>query len=1261
MSRSGHLFVRPWKVAAAVVGTVTMIASGAGAASAAGLAVRSGPGVASTGSTAGKTATAACPWLDQSLPRATRVKMVLAKMTLADEITMVEGQGTAKPYVFYMAGIPSLCVPPMGLEDGPNGVGDGMKGVTQLPAGVSLAATWSPSLARSYGKVIGAEEAGKGASVNLGPTVNIDRSPRWGRSFESYTEDPFLDSAIATSTIRGVQSQGVMSQVKHFDAYNQETNRNTPLDNVIVSHRALHEIYMPAFNAAVRKAHVASVMCSYATVDGAYSCQNHYLLTTTLDKRWAFPGFVTSDYGAIHSTSAALAGSDMEQPFNTYFGQALLKEVQDGTVPRYVLNHMVSRILTEMFRFNLFNRPPTGSTSAVVTTPAHQAVSTKVAEAGTVLLKNSSSTLPLSAKHGGTIAVIGASASAAPTDTGGGSAYVTSTFNVTPLQGLQAAAGSGTKIVYQQGLPVDNTLPAIPSSSLSPAYTATGYGGSYTGTLVAPETGTYVLAVKNPCGCYSPTYLSLDGKELLADPGTPPVSTYSAAVTLQAGQSYTLSISGDSSVLAWATPSMLAPGIAAAVSAAKSAKTAVVVVSDNTESEAADRATLNLPSAQNELISAVAAANPHTVVVIDAGAPVVMPWLSHVSAVVDAWYPGESNGTALAAVLYGKVDPGGHLPVTFPVNLAQTPTASPARFPGVGGKVHYSPGGLLVGYRYYDAKGVAPLFPFGYGLSYTTFKFSHLRVTPSAVVNRSSGPGPTSCHCNGQSSKLVTVSARVTNTGSRGGSDVAQLYLGDPSVAGQPPRQLEGFQKVYLAPGQSQTVRFTLNGHELSYWDSAANGWVVPDGHFGVFVGDSSASSGLPLRGSFAVTRTVGARYATISAPSSVAPDASFAVVAHFINGGDYVLHHAKTYLQAPAGWKVLPEGTAASYVPAHGSVTRRFEVTAPVAAQGTKPRLIAKLVYNQAGLGPTRKVLSASARVGVDYAVVVSATPVTVVPGASATATVSVANRLPRTVEVSLRASPPAGISVSPSQTDLSVPPSGATTKVSVSVASSTGGGSYSVPLSASFTSGTRSFSVPVSDLAVTVPFPSVPAAYDNVGISSDTATSSGNFDGGGDSYSAQALVAVGLAPGAAVKVAGVSVAWPDAAAGSPDNVIAEGQTIDVSGSGTTLALLGASNNGTGTGTLTVHYSDGTSQSQTISFADWYANSPVTGDQLVATTSHWNHASGIGKHPVSVYSTTVGLQPGKTVTSLTLPDVSSGVSTNSENAMHVFAVGIGN
>ena len=877
---------------------------------------------------------AACPWVDSQAPIAQRVADVIDHMSLDDQITMVEGHGTAppNPYVFYMPGIPDLCIPQLGEEDGPAGVADQLTGVTQLPAGVGLAASFNPSLARQYGQVIGNEEFGKGAAVNLGPTVNIDRDPRWGRSFETFTEDPFLNSGLTVSEIKGVQSTGEMSQVKHFAAYNQETNRNTPADNVIASTRTLREIYEPAFQAAVENAKVASLMCSYSTINGNFACQNNDLLNTTLKQLWGFPGFVTSDYAALHSTDGAVAGTDQEQPFNDFFGATLKQEVLNGTVPRAVLNTMVSRMLTEMFRFGLIDHPPTGTPSDTVTTPAHVAVATSVADQSATLLKNDGNTLPLSPNHAGSVAVIGPSASASPTYGGGGSAYVIPSQTVSPLQGLEAAAGHGTHLLYQQGLPTDASLPAIPSTALSPAYAPTPFGGSYNGTLTAPETGTYVLAIENPCGCYTPTYLSLNGQQILDNPSTPPVSIYSVAVPLVAGQTYSLNISGDSDKLLWGTPSALAPGINDAVAAAKSSDAAVVVVSDDTESEATDRLSLNLPSAQDELISAVAAVNPHTVVVVNAGAPVVMPWLSQVASVLDTWYPGEVSGTSLARVLFGRVDPGGHLPVTFPTSLSQVPAASPAQFPGVGGQVQYSEG-LDVGYRWYDAQSLTPLFPFGYGLSYTRFAFSNLHVSGSTRDGVSD----------------LSVSATVTNVGQKAGSDVAQLYLGDPAAAGEPPRQLVGFQRVNLAPGRSARVQFTVTPRDTWWWDEAANGWSQSTGSYGLFVGDSSALSDLPLRSAFNLTTTAAARQVHIQAPSTMQPGAPASVTVTLSPSGNATLRQVTLALQLPQGWKAQARGPVTfSHVAPSASPSTTFRVTPP----GYTPASNAT-VHATATLGP--------------------------------------------------------------------------------------------------------------------------------------------------------------------------------------------------------------------------------------------------------------------------------------------------------------------
>ena len=452
--------------------------------------------------------------------------MVLSQMTLSDEITKVEGHGTSEPYVFYVAAQPALCIPAMGLEDGPNGVGDGLTGVTQLPAGVSLAATFDPRLARQYGKVVGSEEWGKGAAVNLGPTINIDRDPRWGRSFEAFTEDPFLNAALAVTEIDGVQSTGEMSQVKHYAVVQPGDQPQHPADDVIISTRALHEIYLPAFEQSVTQAHAASVMCSYSADQRQVRVQERVPGEDHARAALALPRLrhLRLRRAALH-VRARSDGTDMEQPFNTYFGTALQTDVQNGTVPVSVLNDMVSRILREMFRFNLFNNPPTGNTSGEVTTPAHQAVSTAVAEAGTVLLKNDGGTLPLSASNGGTIAVIGPSASASPTYAGGGSAHVIPPFSVTPLQGLTAAAGAGTSVTYQQGLPTDTSLPAIPSSALSPAYSPTPFGGSYTGHAHrAGDRHLRARAHRTPAAATPRPRCRSTARRSCYNPGTPPVT-----------------------------------------------------------------------------------------------------------------------------------------------------------------------------------------------------------------------------------------------------------------------------------------------------------------------------------------------------------------------------------------------------------------------------------------------------------------------------------------------------------------------------------------------------------------------------------------------------------------------------------------------------------------------------------------------------------------------------------------------------------------
>ncbi|MEC3998222.1 glycoside hydrolase family 3 C-terminal domain-containing protein [Actinacidiphila sp. DG2A-62] len=733
-SRSPHLPATPRgrgggrRRRTAYLAVAALVASGA---------YLAGAGAPAADARARTDAAASCPWVHSTAPVAQRVAQVLGQMTTAQKVSLATGSGGSS-YVGFTPAIPSLCVPAMTLEDGPAGVADGMTGVTQLPAPVSLAATWDTAAEQSYGRIIGEEQAAKGTVVDLGPTINIDRDPRWGRAFESVGEDPYLNGQLGAADIRGVQSTGVMAQVKHLAVYNQETNRNTPSDNAVIGDKALQEIYLPAFRASVQQGAASSVMCSYSTVNGTYACQNPALLTTALRGRFGFQGFVTSDWGATHATAAsANAGLDQDMPGNDgYYGTALTAAVNSGQVSQATLDTMTGRILTEMFAFGLFDKAPSGSPGQTATTAEHQATATKLAAEGTVLLKNSGGVLPLGSADT-SIAVIGADASTSPQTAGGGSAAVNSSGTVTPLQGITARAGSGTTVRYDSGS-----------------------------------------------------------------------STSSAA------------------------------------SLAASSSVAVVFVSDF-ESEGSDLGGIDLPSSANNLVSAVAAANPNTVVVLNTGSAVTMPWLSSVKGVLEAWYPGQGDGTAIASLLFGDTDPSGHLPVTFPASLSQVPAHTAQQWPGTGGTVQYSEG-VGVGYRGYDASGLTPLFPFGHGLSYTSFAFSDLHV----------GALP--------AGGAATVTATVTNTGTRAGADVAQLYVTQPAASGEPPRQLEGFARVDLQPGAHTTVSFPLTQDRLSYWNTSAGAWATSTGDYGIAVGDSDGH--LPLTGTLTVTA------AQLGTPLTVAP-----------------------------------------------------------------------------------------------------------------------------------------------------------------------------------------------------------------------------------------------------------------------------------------------------------------------------------------------------------------------------------------------------
>jgi beta-glucosidase len=828
-------------------------------------------------------------------------------MSLADKVALVHGIAKPEPYAGRVAGNPALCIPELTLHDGPIGVR--LPGTTQLPSATTLAASVDPSLAREYGAVIGAEDKAKGVDVDLGPTINIVRDPRWGRAFESYSEDPYLTGEIATGTVEGIQQQGVMAQVKHWAVYNQEDHRNTPADDIVVSDRAVRELYTAAFGAVIRQADPSSVMCSYAWINGTNACEDPYL-DSILRKGFGFEGFNTSDWGGTHSTvAAANGGLDMEMPDDQYFGKALVAALKSGKVPQARLDAMVRRILTQEFRFGLFERSARGDVAAMAATPAHLAVALKTAEDGAVLLKNAQDVLPLGAGDR-TIAVIGAGAGFDTLTHGGGSASVPGTGVVTPLAGIRArAAKAGAKVVYAPGvIPEGGAYPTIAAEHFTsagdrghglhveyfadsdfagkPVASATmpdvsvvwsgapargiaadhAFSVRWRGTLTPPVSGTYTFGLTG----HGAMRLVIAGKPVIAGlPVQAPALTQKAGeamivaghaltagatrigtVALTAGRPVSIEIDyaftpgtqksewwmgmgsthlADAFVnLGWLLPGERATIEAAAQAAAKA--NVAIVYANKFESEAFDESDIELPGDQNRLIEAVAAANPHTVVVLNTGSAVALPWLDKVAGVIEAWYPGQQTGNAIAALLYGDVNPSGKLPVTFPKSLADVPARTAAEWGGVDGKVHYAEG-LEVGYRWYDAKHIQPLFPFGYGLSYTRFAFGHLTVNPA------------------KGGAVATV--EVTNTGKRAGAEVVQLYVGFPPDAGEPPRQLRGFAKVMLQPGETRKVTLTLPARAFAIWDARAKAWRIPAGTFEVRVGDSSAH--LPEHASFSM------------------------------------------------------------------------------------------------------------------------------------------------------------------------------------------------------------------------------------------------------------------------------------------------------------------------------------------------------------------------------------------------------------------------
>lgn len=837
------------------------------------------------GSASAASGCGARPWCNTQLSSGRRASMVAAAMTPAEKLALVSSG---------KAGDPRLSIPPLLGIDGPNGVGEGNPHVTAFPDAETIAASWDPAVAGAYGQALGSEAFGKGWDWLFAPTINIVRTPLWGREAETLGEDPFLTASLAPPEIRGIQSRHVISQVKHYAGNNQEVDRfGQPLGGDAVSdqvsERALREIYLPGFRAAVQQGHVGSVMCSYNRINTVYSCQNPQTLSTL--KNFGLQGFVGPDatLAVRGDVTAVNAGVDNMQLGSLAVATGaneltiLTNAYNAGQLSPARLDDATRRILTAMFAVGLFDHPLTGGAGRNVSTPAHLRLATRVAEQATVLLRNRNRVLPLSPR-GGSIAVIGDDAGPGTQIEENGSPAVLHGPIVTPLAGIRRLVGSRSRITYAAGTLGVVALPDIPSRVLTPSSGA-GHGlsagyfsgqtpaghpvltrvdpnvdfaskpvpltpipntpgadsGVWTGTLTPPMTGPYRFSLK----VAGVAQLYLNGHEVIrANAEFSRADLPGGIVTAPGGQTITFqglarltknrpvsirvqyatgsSIGGAALQVGWQPPNP--PMLAVAVRAARHARVAVVFAND-VSSEGMDRPSLQLPGDQDRLIAAVAAANPRTFVVLHTAGPVLMPWLFKVAGVLEAWYPGQQSGTAIAATLFGQSDPSGHLPVTFPRTASQGPATKPAEYPGINNLAQYSEG-IFVGYRYYDRFHQTPLFPFGYGLSYTSFSLSHLKL-----IARRRG--------------AYRATVRLRNTGRRAGAEVVQAYVQFPAAAGDPPRQLKAFARVFLGAGGNRTVRLDLPRSSFEYFNAQRGAWTPARGRFRLYVGTSSRD--LPL------------------------------------------------------------------------------------------------------------------------------------------------------------------------------------------------------------------------------------------------------------------------------------------------------------------------------------------------------------------------------------------------------------------------------
>jgi beta-glucosidase len=803
-----------------------------------------------------------------------RIETLVDQMTLEEQVSLLSGED-----FWSTPAIPRLGIGKLRVTDGPNGARGGgslIGGVKSaaFPVGIALGATWNVDLVGEIGAALGDEVKSKGAHVLLAPTVNIHRSVANGRNFECYSEDPILTAELATAYIKGLQENGISATIKHFVGNESEIERTTI--SSVIDERSLREIYLIPFEWAVKKARTWAVMSSYNKLNGTYTSENEWLLTTVLRREWGYYGVVMSDWFGSHATAETVnAGLDLEMPGPPRDrGERLVAAVQEGRVTREKVRERALNMLRLMSRTGALDDHGPWEERAD-DRPAHRELIRRAGAEAAVLLKNEGM-LPLAPASGGRIAVIGPNAKVAQI-MGGGSAQLNPHYRVSPYEGLAAALGED-RLVHAPGATNHRWEPLLMGALEVEYFSAPDLGGEVvhretqqngeimwfgpvgggkvdpkrwsarlTGTYTAERDGLHRVGITS----VGRSRVLVDGR-LVADAW----SNWSrgrtffeegcdevvGTVELAAGRSYPVTVEfskAEAKVLDFAA---LRVGIgyplgdeaiAEAAAVAQDAEAAIVCIgrSGEWDTEGSDLENIELPGRQNDLVRAVAAANPRTIVVLQTGGPVEMPWLDDVAAVLEAWYPGQEAGNAIADVLLGAAEPGGRLPQSFPVRWSDNPTHSQDRevYPGLDGKVRYEEG-VFIGYRHYDRHGTAPLFPFGFGLGYTSFALADLGIDASGF----------------ESDGHVTVSVTVANTGSRSGSEVLQLYVGDDEASlPRPEQELKTFAKVHLEAGESRRVTLGLDDRAFAFYSEKAKHWMVEAGSFTLRVARSAADPGL--------------------------------------------------------------------------------------------------------------------------------------------------------------------------------------------------------------------------------------------------------------------------------------------------------------------------------------------------------------------------------------------------------------------------------